>query len=127
VPILQEKGANIRIYDPEGRHQGEVLLPEARWCESALEAAEGADITVVLTEWNEFRVINLDYLRKIMRGDVLVDLRNVYEPKLAQRSGFRFWSLGRTSYPNASATAEGNILAEDEGCVQNDMDKPVFA
>jgi UDPglucose 6-dehydrogenase len=95
VPMLQERGAHVRAYDPQGRKHGEALLPGVEWCNGALEAARGADVTVVLTEWNEFRALDLGALRKCMRGNVLVDLRNVYQPRDALAHGFRFSGIGR--------------------------------
>ena len=78
VPMLQERGATVRACDPQGRRQAEPLLPGVTWCESALEAASGADVLVVVTEWNEFRALDLDAAKATMRGDVLVDLRNIF-------------------------------------------------
>jgi UDPglucose 6-dehydrogenase len=95
VPMLQERGATVRAYDPQGRKHGEVLLPGVAWCESALEAVKGADILVVVTEWNEFRALDLKQAKKAMRGDVLVDLRNVFPPEVARQAGFRFLGIGR--------------------------------
>jgi UDPglucose 6-dehydrogenase len=95
VPMLQERGATVRAYDPQGRKHGEALLPGVVWCESALEAASGADVLVVVTEWNEFRALDLKQAKKAMRGDVLVDLRNVFPPDLAGQAGFRFLGIGR--------------------------------
>jgi UDPglucose 6-dehydrogenase len=95
VPLLAERGALVRAYDPQGRKQAEPLLPDIAWCESALEAAEGADVAVVMTEWNEFRALDLRALKKQMRGDVLVDLRNVFRPDYAQQFGFSYSSIGR--------------------------------
>ncbi len=59
VPMLQERGATVRVCDPQGRRQAEPLLPDVVWCESALEAATGADVLVTVTEWNEFRALDL--------------------------------------------------------------------
>jgi UDPglucose 6-dehydrogenase len=95
IPMLQERGAFVRAYDPHARENAELLLPGVVWCGSALEAAEQADIAVVLTEWNEFRALNLDSLKACMRGDVLVDLRNVYLPAQASAAGFTYASIGR--------------------------------
>jgi UDPglucose 6-dehydrogenase len=97
VPMLQQRGATVRAYDPQGRKNGEALLPGVVWCSSAIEAARGADITVVVTEWNEFRALDLAALRKAMRGEVLVDLRNIYQPREAASEGFRYSSIGRTN------------------------------
>jgi UDPglucose 6-dehydrogenase len=95
VPMLQERGAHIRVYDPQGRKQAGPLLPGVTWCEGVLDAAEGADVAVVLTEWNEFRAVNLGALKAKMRGDVLVDLRNIYRPEHARDAGFAYVSIGR--------------------------------
>jgi UDPglucose 6-dehydrogenase len=95
VPMLQERGASVRAYDPEGRKQGEPLLPGLTWCESALAAAEGADALVVVTEWNEFRALDLAAAKAAMRGAALVDLRNVFPPELAEGAGFTYAGIGR--------------------------------
>ena len=95
VPMLQERGAHIRVYDPQGRKQAGPLLPGVTWCEGVLDAAEGADVAVVLTEWNEFRAVNLGALKAKMRGDVLVDLRNIYRPEHARDAGLAYVSIGR--------------------------------
>src|SRR6476659_1367672 len=90
ISILQGKGARIRIDDPQGRRYGEALLGGATWCESALQAAEFADIVLVLTEWNEFRALDLAALKQAMRGDLLVDTRNIYVPADARAT----WASG---------------------------------
>jgi len=95
VPLLQERGAAIRAYDPHGSESGAAELPGVKWCKSALEAAKGADVTVALTEWNEFRALDLAAIKTAMRGNVLVDLRNIYRPDLAHRAGFDYTSIGR--------------------------------
>jgi UDPglucose 6-dehydrogenase len=95
VPMLQERGATVRAYDPQGRKQAEAQLPGVVWCDSALEAAAGADILVVVTEWNEFRALDLAAAKERMRGDVLVDLRNVFPPQVAEAAGFRYSGIGR--------------------------------
>ncbi|MGD9670372.1 MAG: UDP-glucose/GDP-mannose dehydrogenase family protein [Hyphomicrobiaceae bacterium] len=95
VPMLLERGAKVRIADPEGRKHAESLLPGVVWCANALEAAEGADVLVVLTEWNEFRALDLKALRQRMAGDVLVDLRNIFNAESAREQGFRYTGVGR--------------------------------
>ncbi|MGZ5823074.1 MAG: UDP-glucose dehydrogenase family protein [Hyphomicrobium sp.] len=95
VPMLQERGATVRVFDPQGKKHGEALLPGVVWCEIALDAANGADILTVVTEWNEFRALNLDQAKKTMRGNVLVDLRNVFPAQLAQDAGFQYLGIGR--------------------------------
>ena len=95
IPMLQERGAKVRGYDPHARENAEALLPGVVWCTSALEAAEQADVTVVVTEWNELRALDLDRLKASMRGNVLVDLRNVYLPAQARAAGFTYAGIGR--------------------------------
>jgi UDPglucose 6-dehydrogenase len=95
IPMLQERGATVRAYDPHGRENAEQLLPGVVWCGNALEAIDQADIVVVMTEWNEFRALDLETVKRRMRGEVLVDLRNIYAPQQAQAAGFRYASIGR--------------------------------
>ncbi|GFO80722.1 MAG: UDP-glucose 6-dehydrogenase [Methyloceanibacter sp.] len=97
VPMLQARGASVHACDPQGRANAEELLPDVKWFENPRQAAENADILVVLTEWNEFRALDLKDLRRVMRGDVLVDLRNVYSPELARAAGFSYSGIGRGS------------------------------
>jgi len=95
LPMLQSRGATIRACDPQGRENGGELLSNVAWFADASEAAEGADVLVVLTEWNEFRAVDLAQIRRLMRGDVLVDLRNVYRSAVAEAAGFSYWGIGR--------------------------------
>jgi UDPglucose 6-dehydrogenase len=99
IPIISrliEDGAMIRAYDPEGVNQARAVLPPSvTFCQSALDAAQGADALVLITEWNEFRAISPERLREAMRGRVIVDLRNVYDPAAMQAVGFRYHGVGR--------------------------------
>jgi UDPglucose 6-dehydrogenase len=95
IPMLRERGATVRAYDPQGRTHGEALLPGVLWCDSPLEAAKGSDVIVVITEWNEFRALNLAAIRGVMHGNVIVDLRNVVPPEDARLNGFVYSGVGR--------------------------------
>ncbi|BCX17464.1 MAG: UDP-glucose 6-dehydrogenase [Geminicoccaceae bacterium] len=95
VPALQAEGAEIRVYDPEGRREGERLLPGVTWCADSYEAITGADAIVLLTEWNQFRGLDLERARSLVRQPVLVDLRNVFDPERASRAGFFYTGIGR--------------------------------
>ena len=95
VPMLQERGATVRACDPQGRRQAEPLLPGVAWCASANEAADGADILVILTEWNEFRALDLETIKARMAGNTIVDLRNVLEPEVVSRIGIGYSGVGR--------------------------------
>jgi UDPglucose 6-dehydrogenase len=95
VPALIGAGARIAICDPQGRKEGESLLPGAAWVADPYAAAADADAVIILTEWNMFRGLDLGRLRRQMRGSVLVDLRNVYRPAEARAAGFAYTSVGR--------------------------------
>ncbi|MGC2857243.1 UDP-glucose dehydrogenase family protein [Novispirillum sp. DQ9] len=95
VPALIKAGATVRAYDPEGMDEARKLLDGVTWCANAYEAAQGADVVALLTEWNEFRALNLDRLKGVLKEPALIDLRNVYEPKLMAEAGFRYDSIGR--------------------------------
>src|SRR6201997_3343224 len=96
VSRLAGDGAIIRAFDPEGMEQARPLLPESvKFCADALDAAAGADALILITEWNEFRALAPVRLRDAMRGRVLVDLRNVYDPVAMRQAGFTYFSIGR--------------------------------
>jgi UDPglucose 6-dehydrogenase len=96
VPALIGGGARVRIVDPQGKREGEALLPGAQWVDDAYKAAQNADAVVLLTEWNEFRALNLKRLANRMNTPRLADLRNVYSPKDAKKAGFETYiSVGR--------------------------------
>jgi len=95
VPALVGRGADVRVTDPQGQKEGQGLLPGVTWCRDAYEAAEGADAVVILTEWNEFRALDLERLRQIMRAPRMVDLRNVYTPQEVRKAGFAYAGVGR--------------------------------
>ncbi|MEM7237497.1 MAG: UDP-glucose/GDP-mannose dehydrogenase family protein [Pseudomonadota bacterium] len=95
VPALIGAGAEVVVCDPEGRKEGEALLPGVTWALDPYATAENADALVVITEWNQFRGLDLVRLKKGMRGSVLVDLRNIYAPADAEAAGFAYTGIGR--------------------------------
>jgi UDPglucose 6-dehydrogenase len=96
LPPLAAAGARLRAFDPSNTDYARRLLPASvEYAASALEAAEGADALVLLTEWNAFRALSPARLRAAMRGDVLLDFRNVYDPEAMRAEGFRYHSIGR--------------------------------
>ncbi len=96
VPALIGGGAKVRVVDPQGRREGEDLLPGAIWIEDAYKAAQNADAVVLLTEWNEFRALDLARLAKKMATPRMADLRNIYSPRDANRAGFETYvAVGR--------------------------------
>ena len=103
VPMLQERGATVRAYDPQGRQQAEPLLPGVIWCDGAQEAARGADVLVILTEWNEFRALDLDAVKAAMTGKTIVDLRNVLDSGAALELGLSYQGMGRGKLASSDA------------------------
>ncbi len=99
VPIicrLAEEGAAIRAFDPIAMDQARPLLPDSvAYCQDAYHAAEGADALVVVTEWNEFRALSPARVRDAMRGRVVVDLRNVFDPVAMSQAGLAYQGMGR--------------------------------
>ena len=95
VPALQAEGAVVRAYDPEGMAAAAAELPEVIWCDDAYGAIDGADAMVVLTEWNQFRGLDLERVHGLLRRPVVVDLRNIYEPADMVALGFSYTSIGR--------------------------------
>jgi UDPglucose 6-dehydrogenase len=95
IKRLQEGGASVTAFDPVGREQAEPMLPGITFAPDAYAAAEGADAVVLVTEWDEFRGLDLKRLAAVMRGKHLVDLRNVYEPEEAARAGLTYRGIGR--------------------------------
>lgn len=99
IPALIGAGAKVRVCDPQGRHEGEALLPSVNWIEDPYKAAQNADIVVLLTEWNEFRALNLKKLANKMNTATMADLRNIYSPKDAKKAGFQAYTcIGRTGF-----------------------------
>ena len=96
VPALIGGGAKVNVVDPKGRAEGEDLLPGVNWMEDTYEACNGADAVVLLTEWNEFRALDLKRLAETMATPKMIDLRNVYSAREAKRAGFaEYVAVGR--------------------------------
>ena len=95
IPALIEAGATVRAYDPEGLDEAKKLLDGVAWCEGAYEALEGADALVIITEWNAFRALDLARVKELMKAPVMVDLRNIYDPREMAAAGFDYTGIGR--------------------------------
>ncbi|KNG93712.1 UDP-glucose dehydrogenase family protein [Pseudaestuariivita atlantica] len=99
VPAMVGGGARVRVTDPQGRREGDALLPGVEWIEDAYEAAEGADVLVLLTEWNEFRALNLKRMAEAAPGLRMADLRNIYSAEDARDAGFdAYVAVGRAGF-----------------------------
>ena len=94
VPYLQSKGARIQAYDPEGAKEAKKRL-NLDLCKDTYDALDGADGVVILTEWNEFRALDLGRVKSLLKRPLMVDLRNIYRPGLMQDAGFEYFSVGR--------------------------------
>jgi len=95
IPALQAAGARIRAYDPEAMEEAKELLVNIDWCANAYSAMENADCLVILTEWNEFRALDLERVKGLLTNPIIVDLRNIYEPEDLTAKGFDYTSVGR--------------------------------
>ncbi len=96
VPALLAAGASIRAYDPQGMKEAAKLLKgDINWCKDAYEAMNGADALVILTEWNEFRRLELKQVRSLLAAPLVIDLRNLYKRQDMQQHGFHYVSVGR--------------------------------
>jgi UDPglucose 6-dehydrogenase len=95
VPALQNAGGTIRAYDPEGMKEAARLLDDVTFCADAYDAMDGADAVVIITEWNQFRALDLDRARALLKHPVMVDLRNIYRPEELDGTGFAYHSIGR--------------------------------
>jgi UDPglucose 6-dehydrogenase len=110
IPLIERlvgEGAEVAAFDPVGREQAEPLLPPIAFADNAYEAAEGADAVVIVTEWDEFRALDLERLAAAMRGNVLIDLRNIYHPGEATRAGLNYRGIGRGSAATARTRLSG--------------------
>jgi UDPglucose 6-dehydrogenase len=109
LPALQEAGAEIRAFDPEGVDEARPLLPGIAFPANAYEAMDGADAVVLLTEWNEFRALDLERMKGLLKSPTLIDLRNVYKPAEMAAAGFFYFSIGRKAVE--PARAEQRVLS----------------
>ncbi|MEZ5830872.1 MAG: UDP-glucose/GDP-mannose dehydrogenase family protein [Dongiaceae bacterium] len=95
VPELLKLGAEVQAHDPVGVGEARKLMPDLRYCEDAYDVAVGADVLVILTEWNSYRALDLTRIKTLMRRANIVDLRNIYRPDEMAQLGYRYTSLGR--------------------------------
>ncbi len=95
IPALQALGAKVQAFDPEGGHEARQLLRDVDFKTDAYEAADGADALVIITEWDQFRALDLERVKQSMKAPVLVDLRNIYKPEEVRSRGFKYASVGR--------------------------------
>ena len=109
VPALQQAGAAIRAFDPEGMGEAKKLLTGVAFCNGSYETMEGAHALVIVTEWNEFRALDLDRVKSLLKTPTIVDLRNIYKPADMAEAGFHYFSIGR----RAAAPARQRLQAQN--------------
>ncbi len=95
IPDLQDKGMNVSVYDPEGEGEASKLIENVNWKQTAYEAAEGVDCLVILTDWKEFKDLDLIKLKDKMKRPLIYDFRNIFDPDKMAELGFEYFSLGR--------------------------------
>jgi UDPglucose 6-dehydrogenase len=95
VPALQAAGARVQAFDPEGTHEARQLLRDVDFKDDPYDVAAGADVLVIITEWDQFRALDLDRIKLLMNKPVMVDLRNIYKPADMRTRGFTYTSVGR--------------------------------
>ncbi len=95
IPDLQDNGMNVSVYDPEGEGEASKLIENVNWKQTAYEAAEGVDCLVILTDWKEFKDLDLIKLKDKMKRPLIYDFRNIFDPDKMAELGFEYFSLGR--------------------------------
>ncbi|MDH5489081.1 MAG: UDP-glucose/GDP-mannose dehydrogenase family protein, partial [Rhodospirillaceae bacterium] len=95
VPAIIAAGATVRAFDPEGMDEAKSMMQGVEWCDETYCTMENADALVIITEWNAFRGLDLERVKKIMNAPVMVDLRNIYEPTEMYEAGFDYYCIGR--------------------------------
>jgi UDPglucose 6-dehydrogenase len=97
INTLTTEGATVKAYDPVAMENARRILPDINYCRNAYEAADGASALIVVTEWNEFKFVNLERVREVMEKPIIFDGRNIYDPQLLKKMGFNYFCIGRHS------------------------------
>lgn len=95
LPALTEKGAKIKAYDPQGMEAAQKIMPELIYCNDPYSACENADAVVLMTEWEEYKNLDLDKIGSVMKDKIFIDLRNLYDPCAVKEKGFKYFGVGR--------------------------------
>lgn len=95
VPALIEAGVNVRVYDPESMKEAKPMLDGAFFCDGPYHAIENSDAVAIVTEWDQFRALDLDHMKTLLKTPTIVDLRNIYKPDYMRAKGFNYSSIGR--------------------------------
>ncbi|MEK7802500.1 MAG: UDP-glucose/GDP-mannose dehydrogenase family protein [Pseudomonadota bacterium] len=107
IPALQKAGANIAAYDPAAMEHAEKVLADVEWCADPYATMKDADALVIVTEWNEFRALDIERIKSLLSTKTIVDLRNIYKLPEMEEHGFRYVSIGRPELPARKKSASG--------------------
>jgi UDPglucose 6-dehydrogenase len=113
IAALQDGGARIRAFDPEGMSQAKTVLDGVEYARDAYACADGADALVLITEWDAFRALDLERLRGLLASPIVIDLRNVYRPEEMRRRGFTYASIGRPEREETASAGTSPRAAAD--------------
>jgi UDPglucose 6-dehydrogenase len=106
LPRLLKMGAKVKAYDPEAIETARRLIRGVNFCKNPYDAARGADALLLLTEWNEFKEADFGRLKSLMKGHVVVDGRNLYDPAEMAQRGFRYEGMGRSAHQPSWRSAD---------------------
>ena len=99
IPELVKNNCFLKLFDPEGMKEAKILFKKfdknIEWCNDSYDACHEADALVILTEWNQFRALDLKKLKRLLNSPIIIDLRNIYNPQEIKNMGFKYFSLGR--------------------------------
>jgi len=95
INMLQAEGAKVKAYDPKAMEHAKELLPEVEFCKSAYNAIKGCDALLIATEWPEFTKLSLTKIKKLLKHPIIIDARNIYDPKKMKKLGFKYFDIGR--------------------------------
>ncbi len=95
MKMLQGEGAKVKAYDPKAMDHAKKILPNVEFCKNSYDVAKGSDALVVMTEWDEFRKLNLTKIKKLLNHPIIIDGRNMFDPKKMKKMGFKYTSVGR--------------------------------
>jgi UDPglucose 6-dehydrogenase len=114
IPALQNAGATIRAFDPEGMKEAAKLMHDVAFCANAYDAMQDADALVIITEWNEFRALDLARVKSLLRTPTVIDLRDIYDPQDMSAAGFYYVSIGRAPTEPQDKRARRDVLRESQ-------------
>lgn len=97
VPTLQEAGATVRAFDPEGMEMAKPMLADVQWCADAMDCLMGADAAIIITEWGVFKTLELAEVKAALKAPLVIDLRNIYDPAEMKAAGLNYVSIGRAA------------------------------